>query len=191
MLDPWSNHRTVHLDGWCDPGYPANHTAALLAARAMKLLSSFATKTLLKQLVLEVHDLSNIWGKCWNPYETMTVRLSSSQALLPVHLCNGLKNSCGAGNNSAFVAKISATNIFGLKLNTTKSFRHLMWEILEDWMEFFHFSGNFHWQKSPTSLMLSTGVLQFLVILLQLAGLWHPFTSCEATPSSKIKIVKE
>lgn len=54
-----------------------------------------------------------------------------------------------------------------------------MWEILEDRMEFsFPFSGNFHGKTSPTSLMLSSGVLQFLVILLQLPGFWHPFTKC-------------
>lgn len=185
MLDPWSNHWTVHLqwtvDGWCDPGYTANHTVALLAS-SYKTVEQLCCKNADKPtfpwkfMICQTFEGNRpVWD---HPSKTMTVRLSSSQALLPVNLCSVLKNTCGGGNNSAFVTRNSATNIFGLKLNKTKSFRHLMWETLVDWTEFFFpFSGNFHRQTSPRSLMLSNGVLQFLVILLQLPGLWHPFSN--------------
>lgn len=51
-LTPKLVHLQWTVDGWCDPGYTANHMVALLAVRVTKLLSSFAAKMLLQQLLL-------------------------------------------------------------------------------------------------------------------------------------------
>lgn len=152
MLDPWSNHRTLHLkwtlDGWCDPGYIANLRVAL-----------FAVKMLLKQLLL---------GSFWFVKHLGETDLSRTILMKPWQL------DCPAHKFCTLLTFVMAWKIhvqveiivhlllkfllqtFGLKLNKTKSFRNLLWEILEDWMEFsFSFSRNFHGQTSPTSLMPS------------------------------------